>query len=171
MLKPVRFVFYVIIMVIPSILCYPSFLAISYRSTWYFRMFPLVSLRFARVFLLFPLSVSPVSYFRFCLKRPLLLQCILFITHISLYFRTVQIHQTMTEKIVNIYWRIFVLLINTRIWPTWWNSPCRGEGAYPLRSFIQVRQRGELNWTSKLQPSGQQIFSIVTSRPESILIR
>ena len=85
MLKPVRFVFCVIIMVIPSILCYPSFLAISYRSTWYFRMFPLVSLRFARVFLLFPLSVSPVSYFRFCLKRPLLLQCILFITHILVF--------------------------------------------------------------------------------------
>ena len=41
-----------------------------------FRMFPLVLLRFPRVFLLFPLSVSPVSYFRFC--KFLMLQLILF---------------------------------------------------------------------------------------------
>ena len=31
----------------------------------------------------------------------------------------------------------------------------RGEGAYPLRSFTQVRQQGELNWASQLQPSSQ----------------
>ena len=66
MLKPVCFVFCVIIMVIPSMLCFPSFLTISYRFHWCFRMFPLVILRFRWVFLLFPLSVSPVSYFRFC---------------------------------------------------------------------------------------------------------
>ena len=28
--------------------------------------------------------------------------------------------------------------------PSRWNSPCRGEGAYPLRSS-RVRQREELN--------------------------
>ena len=44
------------------------------------------------------------------------------------------------------------------------------KGAYPL-SFIQVRQRGELNWASQLQPSGQQISSAAMSRPESILIK
>ena len=43
--------------------------------------------------------------------------------------------------------------------PTRWNSLCRGEGAYPLRSFTQVHQRGELNWASQLQPSAQQISS------------
>ena len=66
MLKPVRFVFFVIIMVIPGILCFLSFLTISYRFPWCFPMFPLVFLQFPQVFLLFPLSVSPVSYFRFC---------------------------------------------------------------------------------------------------------
>ena len=49
--------------------------------------------------------------------------------------------------------------------------PCRGEGAYPPRSFTQVHQRGELNCASQLQSSGQQTTSIVISRPESILIR
>ena len=66
MLKPVRFVFCVIIMEICSILYFSSFVTISYHFPWYFRMLPLVFLRFPRVFLLFPLSVSPVFYFRFC---------------------------------------------------------------------------------------------------------
>ena len=66
MLKPVRFVFCMIIMVIPSMLCFPSFLTISCRFPWCFARFPLVFLRFPQVFLLFSLSVSPVSYFRFC---------------------------------------------------------------------------------------------------------
>ena len=39
---------------------------LPYRFPWCFRMFPLVFLQFRRMFLLFPLSVSPVSYFRFC---------------------------------------------------------------------------------------------------------
>ena len=68
LLKPARFVFCVIIMVIPSMLCFSSFLTISYCFPWCFRMFPLVFLRFPWVFLMFPLSVSPVSYFRFCEK-------------------------------------------------------------------------------------------------------
>ena len=62
---PFRFVFQVIIIAIPSMLRFPSFLTISYRFPWCFHMFPLVFLRFS-VFLLFPPSVSPVSYFRFC---------------------------------------------------------------------------------------------------------
>ena len=37
-------------------------------------------------------------------------------------------------------------------------------GTYPLRSFSQVRQRGEYNWASRLQPSGQQIFSAVCQK-------
>ena len=37
---------------------------------------------------------------------------------------------------------------------TWWNSPCRGKGTYPLRSFNKVHQRGELNWASQLQRLG-----------------
>ena len=45
---------------------FPSFLFISYRLPWCFRMFPLVLLRFPWVFLLFPIGPSPVSYFRFC---------------------------------------------------------------------------------------------------------
>ena len=45
--------------------------------------------------------------------------------------------------------------------PPRWNSPYRDEGTYPPRSFTQVRQRGELNWASQLQPSGQQISSIL----------
>ena len=45
---------------------FPSFLFISYRLPWCFRMFPLVLLRFPWVFLLFPIGASPVSYFRFC---------------------------------------------------------------------------------------------------------
>ena len=55
--------------------------------------------------------------------------------------------------------------------PPRWNWPCRGEEAYPIRRFTRVHQRGELNWMSQLQPSGHQIFSIVMSRTESILIR
>ena len=65
LLKAVRFVFCVIILVIPSMLCFPSFLTISYRFPWCFRMFPLVFLRFPWVFLLFSLGVFPVFYFRF----------------------------------------------------------------------------------------------------------
>ena len=45
---------------------FPSFLFISYRLPWCFRMFPLVLLRFPWVFLLFLIGASPVSYFRFC---------------------------------------------------------------------------------------------------------
>ena len=86
-------------MVIPSMLCFPSFLTISYHFPWCFLMFPLVLLRmhqvfllfpsvfnpfpyhfpwcfpmfplflrFPQMFLLFPLSVSPISSFRFCNK-------------------------------------------------------------------------------------------------------
>ena len=47
---------------------FPSFLTISYRFSWCFRMLLLEFLRFPQVFLLFPLSVSPVFYFRFCVK-------------------------------------------------------------------------------------------------------
>ena len=68
-LKLVRFFFCVIIMVIPSVLCFPSFLTISYRFLWCFRMFSLASLQSLQVFLLFPLSVSPVSDFGFCVKQ------------------------------------------------------------------------------------------------------
>ena len=46
--------------VIPSMLCFLSFLTISYRFPWCFRIFPLVCLRFLRVFLQLPLSVSTV---------------------------------------------------------------------------------------------------------------
>ena len=42
-----------------------------------------------------------------------------------------------------------------------WNLPCHDEGAYPPRSFTHVSQRGEVNWASQLQPSGQQISSIL----------
>ena len=94
LLKPVHFIFCMIIMVISSMLCFPSFLTISYHFPWCFPMFPivflqfpqvflllppfpycfpwcfpmfpLVFLRFPQVFLLFPLSISPISYFRFC---------------------------------------------------------------------------------------------------------
>ena len=65
LLKPDRFVFCLINMVLPSMLCLPSFLTISYRFIWCFRMFLLAFLRFSLVFLLFSLSVSLVSYFRF----------------------------------------------------------------------------------------------------------
>ena len=56
-------------------------------------------------------------------------------------------------------------------WPSRRNSYSRGEGAYPPRIFTQVRQQGELNWESQLEPSGQHTPSHVMSRPESILIR
>ena len=52
-----------------------------------------------------------------------------------------------------------------------WNSPSPGDGAYPIGSFPKMCQWGELNLTSQLKPSGQQIFSTVMSRSESILIR
>ena len=55
-----------IIMVIPSMLCFPGFLTVSYRFPRCFQMFLPVFLRFTSVFLLFPHGVSPVSYFRFC---------------------------------------------------------------------------------------------------------
>ena len=44
---------------------FSSFLTFSYRSPWCFRMFLRMFVRFPSVFCLFPLSVSPVSYFRF----------------------------------------------------------------------------------------------------------
>ena len=69
MLKPVHFVFWVIIMVNPLILCFPSFLTITYHFPWCFCIFPLVFLRFPWVILLIPLNISPVSYFRFCGSR------------------------------------------------------------------------------------------------------
>ena len=52
-----------IIMVIPSKLCFSIFLIISYNFPWCFRMFPIVSLWFLQVFLLFPLSFSPTLNF------------------------------------------------------------------------------------------------------------
>ena len=60
LLKPLHFVFCVIIIVILSMLCFSSFLAISYY------MFPLVFLWSPWVLLRFPLSFSPISYFIFC---------------------------------------------------------------------------------------------------------
>ena len=80
MLKPVRFVFCVSIMVIPSLICFPSFLTISYCFPWCFRLFFLVFLRFPRVFLQFNLNVSPVSYFRFC--APLLQKTVTFLQRV-----------------------------------------------------------------------------------------
>ena len=56
----------VIIMVLPSILCFPGFLTVSYRFPWCLRMFLPVFLRFPSIFSPFPCSVSLVSYFRFC---------------------------------------------------------------------------------------------------------
>ena len=41
----------------------------------------------------------------------------------------------------------------------------------PSRSFTHVHQRGEIDLRSQLQLSGQQIYSTVISRPESILTR
>ena len=43
------------------LLCFPTFLTISYSFPWSLRMFSLESLWFPRVFLQFPLSVSLVS--------------------------------------------------------------------------------------------------------------
>ena len=45
---------------------FPRFIPISFRFPWCFPMFTLVLLWFPQVFLLFLLSVFPVSYFRFC---------------------------------------------------------------------------------------------------------
>ena len=50
------------------------------------------------------------------------------------------------------------------------NSPCRGEGAYPLSSN-RVRQRGELNLAPQLKSSDQQIYSTIMSSTELTLIR
>ena len=50
------------------------------------------------------------------------------------------------------------------------NSPCRGEGAYPLSSN-RVRQRGELNRAPQLKLSDQQISSTIMSSTELTLIR
>ena len=63
--KTCLFVFCVINMGIPSMLYFPSFPTIYYRFLWCFCMFPLVFLWLPRVFLLFPISVSSISYFRF----------------------------------------------------------------------------------------------------------
>ena len=59
LLKPVCFVFYMIITVIPLMLCLASFLNISYHLPWCFHMFPLVVLQFPQVFVQFP-SVFPL---------------------------------------------------------------------------------------------------------------
>ena len=40
-------------------------------------------------------------------------------------------------------------LNNTLSHPPQWNSLCRGEEAYALRSFTETRQQGELNWPSQ----------------------
>ena len=64
--KTCPFRFCMIKMMIPSMFCSPSLLTISYRFSWCFHMYPLVFLQFPWMFPLFPLSVSPVSYFRFC---------------------------------------------------------------------------------------------------------
>ena len=42
------------------------FLQFPNHFPWCFRMFPLVFLQFPREFQLFPLCISPVSFFRFC---------------------------------------------------------------------------------------------------------
>ena len=44
----------------------PQYFPVSYHFPWCFPMLPLVFLRFPQLFLPFLLSVSPVSYFRFC---------------------------------------------------------------------------------------------------------
>ena len=80
LLKPVRFVFCVIIIVIPSMLRFPSFQTISYHFPWCFRMFLLVFVQFLQVFLLFPLSVSPVSFLDFVIC----MYCIQVYVHISM---------------------------------------------------------------------------------------
>ena len=49
----------------PSNVMFPRF-PVSYHFPWCFRLCLLVFLRFLPVFLLFPCSISPVSYFRFC---------------------------------------------------------------------------------------------------------
>ena len=59
--KACSFRFFMIITVIPSMLCFPSFLTISYGFPWCLCMFPMVFLRFRPVFLQFPLSVFPPS--------------------------------------------------------------------------------------------------------------
>ena len=66
LLKPARFVFCIIILVITSMLCFSSFLTISYCFLLCFQIFPFLFLQFPWVFLLFPFSFSPVTYFRFC---------------------------------------------------------------------------------------------------------
>ena len=60
LLKPVRFIFCVIVTVIPSTTCFSSFLTISCRFPWCFCMFSLVFIRFPCVFLQFPLSVYQI---------------------------------------------------------------------------------------------------------------
>lgn len=67
MLRPVSFVFCVIIVMIPSMLCLPIFLTISHRFPWCFSMFPLAFLQFPRMLLPFPLSVSLVSFLGFAI--------------------------------------------------------------------------------------------------------
>ena len=63
MLKPVHFIFCVIIMVISSMLCFPSFLTISYCFLGYFYWFP-------PVFPLFPISdfASNIDLPNFCFE-------------------------------------------------------------------------------------------------------
>ena len=63
--KPFRFVFCVIIMAIPSIKCFPSFLTISYRSHGVSACFSWCFYNFLGCFYCFPSVFPPVSYFRF----------------------------------------------------------------------------------------------------------
>ena len=63
--KTCLFRFCIIIVVIPLMLCFPSFLAISYCFPWCFHVFLLVFLRFSWVFLLFLLSVPLFSILDF----------------------------------------------------------------------------------------------------------
>ena len=69
LLKPVRFVFYMIIIAIPSMLCFLSFLTIFYRFTWCFHMFPLVFLLFFGFFYSFPSVFHPFSILDFAISE------------------------------------------------------------------------------------------------------
>ena len=70
----------VIIMVIPSMLCFPGFLTAFLRFPWCFRRFLPVFLRFSLVFLPFLHSVFSVSYFRFSVIKHLILLTKLFLS-------------------------------------------------------------------------------------------
>ena len=101
LLKPVRFVSCLIIMVIPLMLCFPSFLTISYHFPCCLRIVPLVFLRFSRVFQLFPHSVSLVSYFAILLQNA---------TKVRYKMR-----QVFYYKIQHFYYKMRQLLQNTTV--------------------------------------------------------